>query len=307
MVWIATMKTPPLNLPFEYRDTPDLRVLDLSPDGIRCIPVLGRTHLRGIGAATTSEEHVHDECIEMSFCHRGELAFESMGEVYRFSPGMVFVSRPNERHRLQVFPKGLLMYWMFFRIPKRNVPLLSLPPAEAKWLVKSLVEMPNRLFSGGDRIRLAFQRVFGVYDTEPRGTAQRTFRLRVAVQDLLLSILEASSSAPKEQDGSRIRQIIEEIRADPVKPLTIDGLVTRLAMSPSSLIAQFKRITGLPPLAFRNACRIERAKQELKKGGQTMLALALSLGYSSAQNFATQFRLATGRTPLEWRDHPARP
>ena len=297
------MKATSLNLPFAYRDTPDLRVLDLSPDCIRCIPVLGRTHLRAVGAATTSEEHVHDECIEISFCQRGKLAFVSMGEVYPFSPGMVFVSRPDERHRLQVFPKGLLMYWLFFRIPRGKMPLLSLPAAESAWLVKSLVEMPNRLFPGGDRIRLAFQRVFGAYDSEPRGTPQRTFRLRVAVQDLLLAILEASSAAPREQGGSRIRQVIAEIRDDPVKPLTIDYLVSRLAMSPSNLILQFKRLTGLPPLAFRNACRIALAKRELEQTNRTVAVVASRLGYSSAQNFATQFRLATGRTPLDWRKH----
>ena len=107
------MKRQPLKLPFEYRDTLDFRVLDLTPDGIRCIPVLGRTRLRAAGLSTTSDEHVHDECVEISFCQRGELVFESMGRDYSFNPGMVFVSRPNERHRLRVFPKGLLMYWLF--------------------------------------------------------------------------------------------------------------------------------------------------------------------------------------------------
>ena len=293
-----------LKLPFDYCDTPEMRVLDLTVDGFSCIPVLGLTRLAKGGRATTSREHVHDECIEISYCQRGELAFESCGNVYRFSPGMVFVSRPNERHRLQVFPKGLLMYWMFFRIPKKKGPLLSLPAAESKWLVKSLMAMPNRLFPGGDRLRLAFQRVFGAYDTEPRGSPERTFRLRVAVQDLLLSILEASSSAPREEGGSRLKQVIDEIREDPVKPLTIDSLVSRLAMSPSNLIVHFKRLTGLPPLAFRNSCRIALAKRELARGNRSVASIAGWLGYSSAQNFATQFRLATGKTPLAWRKMP---
>ena len=200
------MKRAPLKLPFEYRDTPDLRVLDLAPDGIRCIPVLGRTHLRSFGASTTSEEHVHEECIEISFCQRGELVFDSMGKEYPFHPGMVFVSRPNESHHLRVFPKGLLMYWLFFRIPKRNSPLLSLPPKEARWLTDALLSMPYRLFQGGDRIRLAFQRVFGVYDSEPKGTPQRTLRLRLAVQDLLMAILDASAVSPEAQSESPIEQ-----------------------------------------------------------------------------------------------------
>lgn len=295
------MRRHPLKLPFAYRDTPDFRVLDLAPDGIRCIPVLGRTHLRAAGLATTSDEHVHDECVEISFCQRGELVFESMGRDYNFNPGMVFVSRPNERHRLRVFPKGLLMYWLFFRIPRGNFPLLSLPAKEAKWLTKSLVSMPNRLFHGGDRIRLAFQRVFAVYDSEPRGAPQRSFLLRVAVQDLLLAVIEASSGSEEMQAVSQIERVIAEIRDNPVGPVTIDGLVARLSMSPSTIIAQFKRIAGLPPFAFRNSCRIDLAKRELKAGRKSVAGIATMLGYSSPQNFATQFRLATGKTPLRWR------
>ena len=295
------MRLQPLKLPFEYRDTLDIRVLDLAPDGIRCIPVLGRTHLRAAGLATTSEEHVHDECVEISFCQRGELVFESMGRNYSFNPGMVFVSRPNERHRLRVFPKGLLMYWLFFRIPKGSFPLLSLPAKEARWLKKSLVSMPNRLFHGGDRIRLAFQRVFAVYDAEPKGTPRRSLLLRVAVQDLLLSVLEASSSSQERQDVGQLERIIDEIRQNPVRKISIDGLVSRLSMSPSTLIAHFKRLTGLPPSAFRNFCRMELAKRELMAGRKSIVGIATMLGYSSSQNFATQFRLATGKTPLRWR------
>lgn len=296
------MDRPPLKLPFEYRDTPDMRVLDLEPDGIRCIPVLGRTHLREFDSVRKSEEHVHEECIEISFCQRGELVFDSMGTEYPFRPGMVFVSRPSESHHLRVFPKGLLMYWLFFRIPKKNFPLLSLPEKEARWLVDALLSMPGRLFWGGDRIRLAFQRVFSVYDSEPRGTPQRTFRLRLSVQDLLLGVLDASAAPSEDGPGGRLERAIDEIRADPAKPLSIDDLVSRLALSPSNLITQFKRHTGLPPLAFRNACRIEAAKAELGKGRISIAALAAKLGYSSAQNFATQFRLATGKTPREWQD-----
>ncbi|MCR5752732.1 MAG: AraC family transcriptional regulator [Kiritimatiellae bacterium] len=295
------MTRPPLKLPFEYSDTPDFRVLDLEPDGVRCIPVLGRTHLKAFPGHVTSEEHVHEEVIEISYCQRGELVFDSMGVEYPFYPGMVFVSRPNESHHLRVFPKGLLMYWLFFRIPKGNFPLLSLPQKEAHWLTSSLMAMPRRLFPGGDRIRLAFQRVFGVYDAEPRGTPQRTLRLRLAVLDLLVAVLDASAEAPETKAGSKLAQVVEEIRADPVKPLSIDELVSRLALSPSNLIVQFKRMTGLPPLAFRNACRIDLAKRELKRGKVSIAALAGKLGYSSAQNFATQFRLATGKTPRDWR------
>jgi AraC-like DNA-binding protein len=253
------------------------------------------------GRPTTTEEHTHEECLEISYCQRGELVFESGGREYLFSPGCVFVSRPNEPHRLKAYPKGLLMYWLFVRIPKREYPFLSMPMRESKWLRKALQEMPHRLFTGGDAVRKAFQRVFDVYDSEPAKTPQRALRLRAGVTDLLLTILDASQGGSAASGDERVERAIEEIRADPVKEFSIDALAAKTACSPSNLILRFKRLTGLPPQAFRNACRIERAKLELEKGDRSILSLALSLGYSSAQNFATQFRLATGKTPSAWR------
>lgn len=292
---------PPLKLPFEYCDTPELRVFNLATEGMPCIPVLGQTRIGMGGRQTTTEEHTHEECLEISYCQRGELVFESGGREYLFSPGCVFVSRPNEPHRLKAYPKGLLMYWLFVRIPKREYPFLSMPMRESKWLRKALQEMPHRLFTGGDAVRKAFQRVFDVYDSEPAKTPQRALRLRAGVTDLLLTILDASQGGSAASGDERVERAIEEIRADPVKEFSIDALAAKTACSPSNLILRFKRLTGLPPQAFRNACRIELAKRELERGDRSMLSLALSLGYSSAQNFATQFRLSTGMTPSAWR------
>ena len=290
-----------LKLPFVYCDTPELRVLDLTADGMPCIPVLGLTRLAKGGRSTTSDEHVHEECIEISYCQRGELVFESCGKEYMFRPGHVFVSRPNEPHRLKMYPKGLLMYWMFVRLPKGDYPLFSLSKRESRWFKSALCEMPNRLFVGGDRVRRAFQDMFSMYDTLPARTPQRALRLRIGVVNLLLAILDASAGKVAIPVDERIERVIADIREDPVREFTIDELVSNTMLSPSNLILRFKQLTGLPPQAFRNACRIERAKRELEKGDRSMTSLALSLGYSSAQNFATQFRLATGKTPSSWR------
>ena len=143
--------------------------------------------------------------------------------------------------------------------------------------------------------------MFAVYDREARRTPQRALRLRAALLDLLLAVIDASSGGEIPSSDNRVEQVIAGIRANPVATFSIDELAARTALSPSSLILRFKRLAGLPPQAFRNACRIERAKDELGRGCRSITSLALALGYSSAQNFATQFRLATGRTPSDWR------
>ena len=48
-------------------------------------------------------------------------------------------------HRLKAYPKGLLMYWLFVRMPKREYPFLSMPMRESKWLRSALQTMPHRL------------------------------------------------------------------------------------------------------------------------------------------------------------------
>jgi AraC-like DNA-binding protein len=144
--------------------------------------------------------------------------------------------------------------------------------------------------------------VFKTYDGEPASTPQRSLRLRLAVADLLMAVIESSRELQERDSSSRVESVVGEIRANPAAPVSIDALVARLSMSPSHLINEFKRLTGLPPLAFRNSCRIALAKRELEKGERSMSAIAEMLGYSSAQNFATQFRIATARTPRDWRN-----
>ena len=108
-------RRPPLKLSFDYMDTPERRVLSLEPDGILCLPVVGFDCYRK--KWSQAPFHVHDECIEISLCLRGDLEFESKGKTYPFKPGSMFVSGPKDVHRLRSYPKGMSKYWFLFRIP----------------------------------------------------------------------------------------------------------------------------------------------------------------------------------------------
>lgn len=281
-------------------ETADARVLDLTPDGIPCIPTLERLH-RKTSEPTTKCEHVHRNCVEIVFCQRGELAFESMGRVYPFRPGMVFISRPDEPHRLRTLPRGMLTYAVQFRMGKAGSSVLGLSSGEADCLRERLRLIKDRIFQGGERVRSAFQHVFQTYDEELRGTKWRLFRLRIAILQLLLAVIDASESETMMTGDSLFQEIVSEIRDHPEKAFSIDDLAARTHQAPNNLYRRFRKLTGLPPLAFRNACRIDRAKQLLAKEELSIEKIALELGYSSRQNFATSFRLATDATPSTWR------
>ena len=284
---------------FDYRDTPERRVLSLEKDGILCLPVLGFDSYR-----TQWEQapfHVHDECLEVTLCLRGELEFESEGKTYPFRPGSMFVSGPRDVHRLKSYPKGMSKYWFLFRIPKRGFPLLGLPPDEAASLVHSLTHLPNRLFAGTDDVRRLFKKLFAQYDTLPPGTPDRSLRLRSTVLALLLAVVDAATVPPQARPEVRLRQLVGEMRAHPEQDYPLDRLAGQLGLSSSNLLIRFKRLTGLPPHAFLISQRIARAK-EMLAAAIPVTTVAHRLGFASGQHFANHFKSTTGCSPSEWRD-----
>ena len=66
-------KRTPLKLPFKYETTQDFRIVSLESDGVLCIPVFGLSDYHG--PRERAPEHTHPECMEISYCMRGELAY----------------------------------------------------------------------------------------------------------------------------------------------------------------------------------------------------------------------------------------
>jgi len=297
---LTDMSTGGQPLPFKYIDTPERRVLDLAPDGLACIPVLGSSHYKNARPSTV--EHIHPGCLEVSFCQRGSLVFESAGACFPFMPGSVFVSQPDEWHRLRTNPKGLVMYWLFFRFPKKGARLLGLPADESAWLEQALRAFPHRLFEGTERVRQAFQRFFRLYDTLPRGTAQRRLALRETCLELLLALIEAGEQRVRLPSRSRIAPIIKAMQKHPERDYPTDDLTRQSALSPCVLATLFKQTTGLPPHAFLLACRIQRAKDDLRSSDASITQIATALGFASAQHLAMHFKRETGVTPTAWRN-----
>lgn len=293
------MTKPVCTLPFEYVDTPERRVLNLEPDGIPCIPALGYSHYSKSRPCVS--EHLHPGCVEISLCMRGSLVFECGGRPWNVLPGHVFVTQPDEWHRLSTNPKGLVMYWLFFRLEPSARPLLHLPSQESDALRHALRSIPRRLFKGTDRLRLAFQRLFRLYDELPPGPF-RCLSMRAATLDLLLALAEASRNEPDTPEGDRVAAIIETIRRHPERDYDPDTLAREASLSPSQLTTRFKQLTGLPPYTFLLASRIQTAQDMLRETGASVTQIAQDLGFASSQHFAMHFKRALGITPSAWRE-----
>jgi len=293
------MKRSVCTLPFEYVDTPERRVFNLEPDGIPCIPALGYSHYSSCRPSVS--EHLHPGCLEISLCMRGSLVFECDGQSYQMLPGNVFITQPDEWHRLSTNPKGLVMYWLFFRLEASSRTLLHLPAEESAILQQTLRTFKHHLFKGTDRLRLAFQKLFDIYDTAPAG-AFRTLSMRCAVLDLLLALIEAAQTKTEFPESARVEHLIETMRKHPEEEYPVDRLVHETALSPSQLTTRFKQLTGSPPYTFLLACRLRSAQTLLRDSDKTVTQIAHDLSFASSQHFAMQFKREFGLTPSAWRE-----
>ena len=271
--------------------------MDLRPDGVACIPLLGLNNFQSIRTGT--EEHVHPGCVEISLCLRGNLMFESFGESYPFLPGTVFVSQPSEPHRMRHNPKGLMLNRILFRVPHGNETVLDLPPAESRWLVRELTHFPVRLFPATDRVKTAFARMFEVYDTAGRRSASRRLKMKAAALELLIALVEAPhvSASPKGKRNPRVSAIVDEMRRRPEADYPLEALARRAALSAVAFNDAFKRATGLPPHAFLLDLRVKAAARDLQSKEVSVAEVSKRYGFSSPQHFATAFKRIMGVSP----------
>jgi AraC-like DNA-binding protein len=284
--------------PVIYRDKPGDRLLDLRPDGVGCIPALGMSSYLNVREGT--EEHCHPGCVEIVLNLRGRLMFESLGEEYPFMPGSVFVSAPDQPHRMRLNPKGLILQRILFEIPKKGRGVLGFSVRETEWLVRSLTHLPKRVFAATDKIKNAFAALFEIHDEDRRKGYARRLKMKTATADLLVSVIEAARKEPT-RAPSAIADIARRIAENPERDYQIEELSKEAGLAPAKFFENFKRETGLPPHSFILNCRIRRAQTLLENGKRSIDAISGMLRFSSRQHFSTVFKHTLGTTPARYR------
>lgn len=126
---------------------------------------------------------------------------------------------------------------------------------------------------------------------------------------LLISFLADSMSAPVSySEGRELKKhtlsvigAMEYLDNHPDEPLDIAALAEKCCMSYSTFLRAFKRLSGVTPSEYVAALRTQRAKALLSGGGESVLEIAMSLGYYDSAHFIKEFEKRTGYTPSEYR------
>ncbi|ASL46045.1 Transposon Tn10 TetD protein [Burkholderia sp. AD24] len=99
----------------------------------------------------------------------------------------------------------------------------------------------------------------------------------------------------------RIRRVTDYIRANLVGDLAISELAAQAGLSSFHFARVFRRETGETPHQFVTRLRLEEAARLLRATDQTVLQIALAVGFENASHFSVQFKRGYGVTPLAYR------
>lgn len=78
---------------------------------------------------------------------------------------------------------------------------------------------------------------------------------------------------------------------------TVSGLARLCGVSRSTFAARFRQIVGTGPIEYLLHWRMALAKDELRRGSQSIGEIALAIGFQSSSAFSTAFSRAVGSSP----------
>jgi len=158
-------------------------------------------------------------------------------------------------------------------------------------------------FSAGDAADLIVP--FEVFLREV--TTSQRFRaqgLRHAASHLLIEairLLSADSRRPNLAVHRAVAETRRLIDGDPARNHTLAELAVHVHLSPSYLAQLFAAQMGESPARYRRQTRLRRAEILLAETDRTVTEIAMDLGFSSPQHFATVFHRHRSMTPRAFR------
>ncbi|TVR53135.1 MAG: helix-turn-helix domain-containing protein [Puniceicoccaceae bacterium] len=118
---------------------------------------------------------------------------------------------------------------------------------------------------------------------------------------LLWESVYDQGDATVEHHDVRIQEVETWMREHFRQSFALGSLARHFGMSPRTLHRRFHCATGLTPLRYLHALRINAAKRRLERGGEPVATIALSVGYEDLPFFRKLFRRHTGCGPAAYR------
>lgn len=97
----------------------------------------------------------------------------------------------------------------------------------------------------------------------------------------------------------RVRSGMELLRDDAGSDISMDMLARHMGMSLSTMHSWFRSVTSMTPLQFQKQMKLQKARTLLLAEATDVSSVARKLGYKSASQFSSDYRVMFGVTPSQ--------
>jgi AraC family transcriptional regulator len=159
------------------------------------------------------------------------------------------------------------------------------------------------------RVHIQVLRTAGIDIRKPDRGAENAARL--AVMANLVETLAPYVTDPRKTrvvttlPKWRLMRVVTYIETNIGGRITLANLAATAGLSRMYFAKQFRAATGMRPHDFVLHKRIARAQQMLAATSDTLVDIALSVGFQTQAHFTTVFKKIAGNTPCQFRrEHP---
>lgn len=250
--------------------------------------------------------HTHNSrTMEICYLARGQIFDCVAGRRYKMTGGDVLVVFPNDQHGERRYPdqKGTI-YWVKLDLPPVNTnSFLNLRGTPARGILALLWNLKPRYFRGASRLASCLDAIIRLLDTRPDDPATPA----IIYWHVYSFIMEVANCAEQHSRGSQPRwfdNVIRYIDLHLSDTIRVKDMAAISGLTPGWFKKAFRKALGMPPMEYAMRRRISRARQLVRWNPEKSITdIAMELGFSSSQSFATSFRRYCGDSPSSFRKH----
>ncbi len=236
-------------------------------------------NVRAVASAHSFPRHVHAQWV-VGLVTRGAKEFDLNGRLFLAGPGSIFSIPPGEAHCGRAADGSSAHYsaWFF-------------PPQSFLRSRQLLIPASIHQCAGLTKIFKCFENAVAV---DPQGLASQSWLEHLRSR---LGPDAAETRGPRlSAIADPLRKATDFIHANAFRSISLKELAHLEGLSRYHLLRKFKQAHGLPPHAYQDALRIERAKHLLLRGS-AIADTAQAVGYSDQAHFTRRMKRLNGYTP----------
>jgi len=235
-----------------------------------------------------AEIHIvrHDWIVQFQLSGRTQIL--TRDEKILMEPGDLLISPPGVPYTYNV-PQAndMTKYYMIFR----SSPLLEI------LLGREIRQNGMKIrFQEPDSVRTLLEEIGTLFEKQEFAFRER---LSIKLYELVCRIRSAvRMTGPEDGFFKKLNKSVNDLMN---RQITLEKLSESFGVGKFTLIREFKKHTGMPPVAYMIRIRHEYARQLLQMSDMTVSEIAACCGYSSASFFISDFRKHQGLTPGQFR------